>query len=39
MKKTLAILLALVMVLGMAVACGKTETTEAPKTETKTENL
>ena len=35
MKKTLAILLALIMVLGMAVAC--TKTTEQPKTETKTE--
>ena len=37
MKKTLAILLAMLMVLGMAVACAKTETTEAPKAETKTE--
>ena len=33
MKKTLAILLALLMVFGMAVACAKPSTTEAPKAE------
>ncbi len=37
MKKTIAILLSLIMVLGMFAACAKPETTEAPKTETKTE--
>ncbi len=36
MKKTIAILLALVMVLGLFVACQK-KTTEQPQTETKTE--
>ena len=37
MKKTLAIVLALLMVLGMAACKGKTATTTEPKTETKTE--
>ena len=36
MKKTIAILLALLMVLGMAVACSK-QPTEQPQTETKPE--